>query len=515
MTAIVSAQLIVGMEVHVELATRTKVFTRSGNPASDEFASAEPNTLTDPVVLGLPGTLPVLNRQAVESAMLVGLALGCDVDGPTHWDRKSYLYPDLPKGYQISQYDCALCRHGMAEVFPEDARGKVDLSGKKFIRINRAHLEEDAGKLLHEAPGGGPIDFSIIDFNRAGTPLLEIVTEPDFRTVDEVVGFARQLRLLCRHLEVSRCVMEQGQIRFEPNINMHLTLGDGREVFTPIVEIKNLNSFRALRGAIEYEAKSQPERWRRDGFEHAPGAKTTRGWDPEKNRTVVQRTKEDAHDYRYFPEPDLPPVFVDETWEASVRTRLIETPMDRLVRWIVSFGLDVAGAWALLEEHEACAFFELCVEAACDREISLEDAGSLVGTLLMQVGARLGNERRCRVDQLGISSDQVADLVQLRHKGSISAQAGARIFEMLCDDAESESDPYALAEREGLLMIRDDATLDAWVNEVIEENPAMVEQIRAGKVQAIGRLIGEVMKRSGGAADAAEVRRRLIDRIGS
>ncbi len=515
MTAIVSAQLIVGMEVHVQLATRTKVFTRAGNPASDEFADAEPNTLIDPVVLGLPGTLPVLNRQAVESAMLVGLALGCDVDGPTHWDRKSYLYPDLPKGYQISQYDCALCRHGMAEVFPEDPRGKVDLNAKTFIRINRAHLEEDAGKLLHEAPGGSPIDFSIIDFNRAGTPLLEIVTEPDFRSVDEAVGFARQLRLLCRHLEVSRCVMEKGQMRFEPNINMQLTLDDGREVFTPIVEIKNLNSFRALRGAIEHEAKAQPDRWLRDGLEHAPGAKTTRGWDPDGNRTVVQRTKEDAHDYRYFPEPDLPPVFVDEPWEVSVRTRLVETPMDRLRRWVGSFGLDVAGAWALLEEPEACAYFDFCVEAACDREMSQEDAGSLTGGLLMQVGARLANERQCRLDELDITSDQVADLAHMRHDGSISAQAATKVFEMLCDASESEHDPCALAEREGLLTIRDDATLDAWVDEVIKENPSIVEQIRSGKVQAIGRLIGAVMKLSGGAADAAEVRRRLIDRIGT
>ncbi len=514
MTAIVSAQLIVGMEVHVELATRTKVFSRAGNPASDEFAEAEPNTLVDPVVLGLPGTLPVLNEQAVEAAMLVGLALGCDVDGPTHWDRKSYLYPDLPKGYQISQYDCALCRHGMAEVFPEDARGKVDLNAKTYIRINRAHLEEDAGKLLHEAPGGGPIDFSIIDFNRAGTPLLEIVTEPDFRTVDEVVGFARQLRLLCRHLEVSRCVMEKGQIRFEPNINMQLTLDDGREVFTPIVEIKNLNSFRSLRGAIEYEARSQPDRWRRDGLEHAPGAKTTRGWDPDQNRTVVQRTKEDAHDYRYFPEPDLPPVFVDEPWEVRVRTRLVETPTDRLKRWVGSFGFDAAGAWALLEEPDACEYLDLCIRETWDLGVPRNQVGSLVGALLMQVGTRLANEQQCRVDQLGISSDQVADLAQMRHEGLLSAQAAIRIFEMLCDDAESERDPCALAEREGLLTIRDDATLDAWINEVIEENPSIVEQIRSGKVQALGRLIGAVMKLSGGAADAAEVRRRLIDRIG-
>jgi aspartyl-tRNA(Asn)/glutamyl-tRNA(Gln) amidotransferase subunit B len=514
MTAIVSAQLIVGMEVHVELATRTKVFTRAGNPASDEFADAEPNTLIDPVVLGLPGTLPVLNQQAVEASMLVGLALGCEVDGPTHWDRKSYLYPDLPKGYQISQYDHALCRHGMAEVFPEDARGKVDMGTKKFIRINRAHLEEDAGKLLHEAPGGGPIDFSIIDFNRAGTPLLEIVTEPDFRSVDEVVGFARQLRLLCRHLEVSRCIMQKGQIRFEPNINMHLTLEDGREVFTPIVEIKNLNSFRALSGAIDYETQTQPDRWTRDGLEHAPGAKTTRGWDPEKNRTVVQRTKEDAHNYRYFPEPDLPPVFVDEPWEVRVRSRLVETPMNRLKRWVGLFGLDVAGAWVLLEEPSACAYFDFCVEAACDLDIPQETAGTLVGALLMQVGARLANERQVTIDELGISSDQVSRLVQLRHEGSISAQAGARVFEMLCDASESENDPYTLAEREGLLTIRDDAKLDAWITEVLEKNPSIVEQIRSGKAQAIGRLIGAVMKLSGGAADAAEVRRRLIDRIG-
>ncbi|MCA9299534.1 MAG: hypothetical protein KDA28_10735 [Phycisphaerales bacterium] len=244
---------IIGMEIHVELATRSKMFSRSANVAHAAYEDALPNTLTDPTVLALPGALPVMNREAVEQSMMVGLALGCTINRLSRWDRKSYFYPDLPKAYQISQYDLALCIEGSFEFPVTDELGRpAGEDCRHIVRIRRAHLEEDAGKLSHELPGGGSIDGSLVDLNRAGTPLLEIVTEPDLTSADEAVSFGKALRQLCRFLGVTQGVMQRGHMRFEPNINCRLTFDDGRVVTTPIVEVKNLNSFRALRGAIEY-----------------------------------------------------------------------------------------------------------------------------------------------------------------------------------------------------------------------------------------------------------------------
>ena len=287
MAEIAKVELVVGLEVHVELATRTKMFSRAPSIACAEFDSSEPNTCLDPVVLGLPGALPVINREAVEMSMRVGLALGCQIAPVTRWDRKSYFYPDMPKAYQISQYDLPLCFDGSVDLPtplpPDQQRGgqvQVDWdAGTRPIGIIRAHLEEDAGKLLHEAPGGHAIDYSIVDLNRAGTPLLEIVTQPDFRTSDEVVLFCQMLRNICRFLGVTEGVLQKGHMRFEPNINCVLTLADGRLVRTPIVEVKNLNSYKAVRSAIEFELRDQPLRWRNDGREMGRGMKQTRGWD--------------------------------------------------------------------------------------------------------------------------------------------------------------------------------------------------------------------------------------------
>jgi aspartyl-tRNA(Asn)/glutamyl-tRNA(Gln) amidotransferase subunit B len=269
--AIHSVKLKVGLEVHVELATRTKMFSRCPSPAHPEYDGAAPNTLIDPVVLALPGALPVMNREAVQMAMMVGLALNCSIAQRTKWDRKSYFYPDLPKGYQISQYDLPLCFDGIVSVPAIDDKGFVAEGEAKQIGIIRAHLEEDAGKLLHEAPGGHAIDFSIVDWNRAGTPLLEIVTQPDFETADQVVSFARMLRNICRFLGVTEGIMQKGHMRFEPNINLILTLEGGKTVATPITEVKNLNSFKSLRGAIEYELTEQPRRWVEDQREMGRG----------------------------------------------------------------------------------------------------------------------------------------------------------------------------------------------------------------------------------------------------
>ena len=330
--AIRTKRLKVGLEIHVELQTRSKMFTRTPNVAHPDFEDAPPNTLVDPVVAALPGTLPVMNRAAVEMSMLVGLALGCDIARFSKWDRKNYYYPDLPKGYQISQYDLPLCHDGEFMI-------RTDEGDDRRIGIIRAHLEEDTGKLGHDLPGGSTFEGSLVDLNRAGTPLLEIVTHPDFDRAEDVVTFGQELRVLCRFLGVTQGVMQRGHMRFEPNINLEMELEDGRVVKTPIVEVKNLNSFRAVRGAIEHEYDRQEVEWRETGREMGPGAKSTYGWDDEKMVTVLQREKEDAHDYRYFPDPDLVPVVVDDAWLEEVRAQLPELPAARRTRYVDDFGL--------------------------------------------------------------------------------------------------------------------------------------------------------------------------------
>ena len=327
---IVSTRTVVGMEIHLELSTQSKNFTSAPCLAHPDRWDAPANTLVDPVTMALPGTLPVLNREAVELSMMVGIALGSDIPDFCKWDRKNYFYPDLPKGYQISQYDLPLCVGGSIEIETE--------SGPRTIRIRRAHLEEDTGKLGHELPGGGKADGSLLDLNRAGTPLLEIVSEPDLQSAEEAVTFARELHALCVFLGVTGGVMQKGHMRFEPNVNVVMTLEDGSEVATPIAEVKNLNSFRAIKGAIEYESKRQVEQWKKDSVEMGPGRKATFGWDPEKMRTILQRSKEDAHDYRYFPEPDLVPLRVDQAWRDEVRSRLPELPQARRQRYTGTYG---------------------------------------------------------------------------------------------------------------------------------------------------------------------------------
>jgi aspartyl-tRNA(Asn)/glutamyl-tRNA(Gln) amidotransferase subunit B len=543
MASIAHVQLIVGLEIHVELATRTKMFSRAPNGAFAGNFEAAPNSLIDPVVLGLPGALPVMNKEAVELSMMVGMALGCSIAPLSRWDRKSYFYPDLPKNYQISQYQLPLCFDGCVELPPITAEGKIDyealagleakrspeerggatLPGKK-IGILRAHLEEDAGKLLHEAPGGHAIEGSIADYNRAGTPLLEIVTQPDFSSAEEVVVFCRLLRNICRFTGASEGVLQRGHMRFEPNINCVLTLEDGRTVRTPIVEIKNLNSFKAVRGAIEFELREQARRWERDRLELRPGAKTTRGWDDVRGETFLQREKEEAQDYRYFPDPDLLPLAVDESWREHVRARLPELPLARVRRYLVEFGLSAKEAQALTEEWEVCSFYEEAVEAAAALGVQRERAGRLAANFILQSGAKRANERSTQErtvlpSGLGITARQVGQLVHLREEGKVGSNAADELFGLLCEGGEAYSadapaDVGAVAEKRGLLIVRDAGAMEAWCDQVIAANPKVAEDVRGGKVQAAGRLVGEVMKLAGGSADAKAVREALLRKLG-
>lgn len=507
-----SVTLIVGLEVHVELATRTKMFSRALSPAHAAAYDAPPNSLIDPTVLGLPGALPTLNHSAVEMAMGVGLALSCQIAGKTKWDRKSYFYPDLPKSYQISQYDLPLCFDGAFDLPASDALGYPDFEKPSTrIGIIRAHLEEDAGKLLHEAPGGHAIDATLADYNRAGTPLLEIVTQPDFRSADDVVLFCRLLRDVCRYLGVTEGVMQRGQIRFEPNINCHLALRDGRLIKTPVVEVKNLNSFKSVKGAIEHELAQQPARWVQDGREMGPGAKTTRGWDDVKNLTVVQRDKEDAQDYRYFPDPDLPALAVDNAWVDVVRARIPELPLARLRRCVDEYELGVKEASQLVEERATSDDYEAAVEAVVQGGVTRPRAGKAVANVLLQAGARRANERGTPMHALGVSPGALAGLVLLRERGEINNQAVEVIFAALC---EGEEDARGAAADRGLLIVRDDTALAGWIDTVLAGNPKVAEDVRGGKVQAVGRLVGEVMKLAGGKADAKTVREALLGALG-
>ncbi|MBU6209747.1 MAG: Asp-tRNA(Asn)/Glu-tRNA(Gln) amidotransferase subunit GatB [Planctomycetes bacterium] len=494
---IASTRLIIGLEIHIELATRTKMFTRAPSLAHPSHYDSAPNTLVDPLVMALPGALPVMNRRAVEMSMKVGLALGCTIARRCRWDRKNYYYPDLPKGYQISQYDRPLCT---------DGAWNLEGTGRR-IGIIRAHLEEDTGKLGHELPGGHAYEGSLVDLNRAGTPLLEVVTAPDFTTADEVVQFAQELRDLCRYLRVTEGIMQKGHMRFEPNINLAITLADGSEVRTPVVEVKNLNSFRALKGAIEHEAVRQVEAWQRDGRVMGRGMKATRGWDDVRLVTVLQREKEDAHDYRYFPDPDLVWVEVDEPWLARVRGELVELPAARSQRYLGAWGLARKDADQILAEPDLSDFFEACVSAAG----GASGAALAIAKLLLNVGMKHANERQRPLHRAGITPLQVAGLIALRDEGAINAGSADALFGMLCD---SDDEPRAAAERAGMVIVRDDSALDAWVDAALAANAQAAADLHAGKMAAMGRIMGHVMKASGGTVDAKTVQARVMERVG-
>ncbi len=493
-------RLVVGLEVHVELATRSKMWTSAPNIAHADYEDAEPNTLLDPVVVGMPGTLPVINKAAVEMSILAGLALGCRIAKHTKWDRKSYYYPDLPKNYQISQYDMPLCEAGSLEI----PLGESEDAPMKRVGIIRAHLEEDAGKLLHEAPGGRAIGHSIVDLNRAGTPLLEIVTEPDLASADEAVAFCQTLRDVCRHLGVTRGVMQKGHMRFEPNINVVITTPDGQTHKTPIVEIKNLNSFRAVHGAINFEFDRQIDAWLETGREMGAGAKETRGWDDVNMATTLQRTKEDAHDYRYFPDPDLAGVEVDENWLERLQAALPEPPRAKRKRYVGEYGLKPDEATALLDEPGLTKFFETTVELGSDPRRS--------ATLLLNSGVKRVRETGKPLESLGIDPQQVADILSLVAESKISSNGADDLFGRCC---ESDASASALAETHNLLQVSDDGQLEAWIDQVLAD-PKMsraVEDMKAGKDKAVGAPMGLVMKLSKGSANPQRVRELILSKI--
>ncbi len=482
-------KVIVGLEIHVQLCTKSKMFCG----CAAEFG-AEPNSRVCPVCLGMPGVLPVMNKQAFEYAVLVGLALNCRIAAFTKWDRKSYYYPDLPKNYQISQYDLPLSTNGYIEIPLESGRTKK-------VRITRAHLEEDAGKNLHTAG-----DFSQVDLNRTGTPLLEIVTEPDMSSGAEVRALAAELQRMVRFLGVSEADMQKGHMRFEPNINLVITK-DGRQYKTPIVEIKNLNSFRALERSVDYEEQRQLDEFLETGEVMEMGNKTTRGWDDEREVTVLQREKEEAHDYRYFPEPDLVPVELTDAWLEEIRGRLCELPIKKQIRFVEQYKLSDYDAGVLTADRSTAEFFDEVVKAGGDPKRACN--------WVTQDGLRLAKERGCRVDELGISPQQVAELTNMIVMGDVSATAATAISDIMVTSPDLSA--RRIAEEHNLIQKSDADELEAIVDQVIAANPNAVEDVTSGgkkSKKARGFLLGQVMQKTRGQANPKVVSEILAKKLG-
>jgi len=481
-------KVIVGLEIHVQLCTKSKMFCG----CAVEFGEVA-NSRVCPVCLGMPGVLPVMNKQALEYSVLVAMALNCKIAEFTKWDRKSYYYPDLPKNYQISQYDLPFSSDGFIEIPLEGGR-------TKRIRIIRAHLEEDAGKNLHTAG-----NFSQVDLNRTGTPLLEIVTEPDMNSPAEVRALAVELQRIVRYLGVSEANMQKGHMRFEPNINLAITK-DGKEHRTPIVEVKNLNSFRALERSVEYEIRRQLDEFLETGRAMEMGNKTTRGWDAEREETVLQREKEEAHDYRYFPEPDLVPVKFTQQWLDEIKGQMCELPLSKQVRYVSEYALSDYDASVLTAERSTAEFFEEAIGAGGDAK--------RLCNWVTQDGLRLANEKGCSVGELGITPEKVAELAMMIVSGDISSTAATAISDIMITSADLS--PGEIAEKHNLIQKSDAGELEAIVDEVLAENAKAVEDVKSGgkkSKKARGFLLGQVMQKSKGRANPKVVSEILDKRL--
>ena len=461
-------QPVIGLEVHVQLRTRTKLFCRCPN----RFG-AEPNTLVCEVCLGYPGALPVANRAAVDLALRLALALGCEVRPESVFARKNYFYPDLPKGYQISQFDRPLAENGALPVGGDD----------HTVRIRRLHLEEDAGKLLHELPGGAPLaGETLVDFNRCGVPLVEIVTEPEIRSSEEAEDCLRTLHRVLLYTGTSDGSLEEGSLRCDANVSLRPADSERLGVKA---EIKNLNSFRNVARAIDVEIARQRELLERG----ETVAQETRGFDAERGETFPMRGKEEAHDYRYFPDPDLAPLVLAPERIEAARRDLPELPWDRRRRLVAALGLAEADARELTATPALADYFERCVAAH-------PTAPRTVANWVRNEVLRLLGERRLGPES-AIAPERLAELLALVDAGRVSGSAAKSVLAAVWDGDET---PAAATARLGLLQVSDEATLAAWVTAVIAEHPAQAAQYRAGKEAVLGFLVGQVMKRSGGRA---------------
>jgi aspartyl-tRNA(Asn)/glutamyl-tRNA(Gln) amidotransferase subunit B len=472
----------VGLEVHAQVLTQSKMFCG----CSTDYLTSPPNSNTCPVCLGLPGSLPVINRRAVEATIRTALALNCEIPEFSKFDRKNYFYPDLPKGYQISQYDLPFSRHGYLDF---DVKGDARRAG-----ITRVHLEEDTGKLLH----AGAIEeaqSSLVDFNRAGVPLMEIVSEPDLRSADEAREYVMRLRAILQYIGVNNGDMESGQLRCDANVSLRPV---GSTKLGTKVEVKNMNSFRAIHRAIDYEIQRQTEVLESGGRL----VQETRGWNDARGLTVSQRTKEFAEDYRYFPEPDLPPLEVSREWVAEIRSSLPELPAARRERFITDFGLTPYDASLLTSSKPMAAYFE--------ETVRLGAPAKAAANWILSDFSRLLNADRKEIDQASVKPTHLQQLIQLIDSGVISGKMAKQTFETMYREADPGP---ALTAAKGSSQISGDAELEAIVDRVIRENAKSVADFKAGKQQALMFLVGQAMKLSKGRANPERLNALLREKI--
>ncbi len=480
---------VIGMEVHVELSTASKMFCG----CSAQVFGTPPNTHVCPVCLGMPGTLPVINERAVRYTVMTGMALNCTIQEHNVFARKNYFYPDLPKGYQISQYELPLCRDGALDIEIDDASNEGE-GEIRSVRIRRVHLEEDTGKLMHVE------GYSLVDFNRAGVPLMEIVSEADMRSAEEAVAYVTRLRQIVRYLGVSSGDMEKGAMRCEVNLSLRPEASDE---FGTKVEVKNLNSFRSVRNAITYEI----ERQTRVLEAGSSVAQVTMGWDEGAGVTREQRSKEEAHDYRYFPEPDLPPLSLDPAWIDDVKANLTELPHAKQDRFVADYGLSRYDASVLVEDREVASYFERAVQVAGDVLSPKLVANWVTGELF-----RLMNELDIAISSVKIKPEDLVALIGMVKAGSINQPAAKKAFGVMW---ETGRPPQDIVEEHGLKQISDASELTGVVDQVIADSPQAVANFKAGKETIIRFLIGQVMRATRGKANPQLAERLLRQRLHS
>ena len=471
-------EVVIGLEVHAQLSTESKMFCA----CSSEYQDAAPNTVVCPVCMGMPGVLPVINRKAVEHVIRTGLALGCDIATYTKFDRKNYPYPDLMKGYQISQYDLPIAANGTMQI-------EVD-GAQRNVGITRVHLEEDVAKLMHRTEGFGE-GYSLLDINRAGVPLMEIVGEPDLRSPEEARAYLVQLHSILQYIGTSSANMEEGNFRCDANISVR-PVGE-RELGTK-VEVKNMNSFRSVFGALEYEADRQIEVVKSGGRI----VQETRGWVEDESVTVSQRVKEGASDYRYFPEPDLPPLRISSDWVSEIQGTLPELPHKRKSRFVSQLGLPEYDAGLLTAARSTADYFEEVLDAAPGGSEVSEQFAKAVSNWMLGEMARLLNQSGQHVSEVKIAPAQIAELQSMVDDSTLSSTMAKTVFERMFETGQQ---PRQIAESEGLVQISDTDAVEAAVVEAIAANPDPVNDYLSGKQQAMGFLVGQVMKATRGKAN--------------
>jgi aspartyl-tRNA(Asn)/glutamyl-tRNA(Gln) amidotransferase subunit B len=476
-----SWEAVIGLEVHVQLRTERKLFCGNRVVFGDE-----PNTHVCPVCLGLPGALPTTNPQAVELALRTSLALGCTVHLRSIWARKNYFYPDLPKGYQITQFEAPIATDG--SVAFDNADG-VEAS----VRIRRAHMEEDAGKSIHDRIPGN----TAVDLNRAGTPLVEIVTEPDLRSAADVRAFLGSLKQLLEYVDVSDCNMEEGSLRVDANVSIR---PEGETELGAKTEIKNVNSFSGVEKAVEIEIARQIALLESGGRVE----QETLLWDDHRGRLRSMRSKEDSHDYRYFPDPDLPTLVLEESAVEAARLALPELPRARRDRFVSEYGLSAYDAGVLTQSSGTATYFEAVAEAAGDPKAA--------ANWVMGPAQALMNERKEDASTFAVPASALAELVRLVADGTVSDTAAKKVLGIVAEEGGS---PSEVVEAQGLTQVRDDGQLAGWVSEVVEEHTDEVGRYRGGETRVLGFLMGQVMKRSGGKADPRRVNELLREALGS